>query len=378
MLTNLKRSSVLTLAILGTLFGASSATAERLTFATDIVERDPIYQHTLKPFFDETGEDTDVDAQWRFIPAGQLLGARESLSGIKSGLADATIVVPSFFRTDLPNINVLFQFVSFGENVIAGTGAALEALYLNCPECLDDYYSNDTVPLASSSGGQYYLYCSDPVSSLGDLKGRKIRGVGAMARLIEAVGATPLSLPPNEGVTAIQRGTMDCAIGPLAWLTAFGYGDVAKNITGMPLGYTKNLGLIVMNQKKWTSLGVSQREGIINRMGAVSARMVITSNYNRDTEILSQGEARGLNFVEAEASLVDAFAQFNEAELEAVILAGEASGSANAREIVETMVALYPKWEQIAQETGFDVDAVAEAYQREIYGKLDPETFGVE
>lgn len=377
MLASLKRSSALTLAILGTLFGASTASAERLTFATDIVERDPIYQHALEPFFEETGQDADMDIQWRFISAGQLLGARESLTGVKSGLADATIVVPSFFRTELPNINVLFQFVSYGDNIVAGTGAALEALYLNCPECLQDYYANNTLPLASSSGGQYYLYCNEPVSSLDDLKGRKIRGVGAMARLIEMVGATPLSLPPNEGVTAIQRGTMDCAIGPLAWLTAFGYGDVAKNVASMPLGYVKNLGLIVMNQDKWSSLEVSQRQGLIDRMGKVTAQMVIESNYNRDVEILSQGESRGLNVIEVDASFEEAFKLFNEAEMEAVALAGEASGSASARQIMETMVSLYPKWAKIAEEVGYDVDAVAEAYQREIYGKLDPETFGV-
>lgn len=365
------------LALAASLTVASSVSAETLTYATDMVPKDPIYDLALKPLFEETKADPELDIGWRLIPGGQLLGARETLTGVKAKLADATIVVPSFFRTDLPNINVLFQFISYGDNIVAGTGAALEALYLNCPECIADYTANNTVPLASSSGGQYHLYCSKPVNSVADLKGRKIRGVGALARFIDMMGATPLNLPPNEGVTAIQRGTMDCVIGPLAWLIPFGYVEAAPNVVRFPMGYVKGLGLIVMNQDTWSSLDVSKRKALLDRMGMATARMVIDSNYNVDKELLDKGEALGLKVTDGDGSFEEVFKRFNEAEIEATIAAGEQSGALNARRLVETMISLYPKWEKIAETTGFDVDAVAEAYQREVYGKLDAASFGV-
>lgn len=52
-----------------------------------------------------------------------------------------------------------------------------------------------------------------PVEKLSDLKGRRIRALGAVdSQFVRLLGATPVALPPTEVPQAIQRGVMDAFI----------------------------------------------------------------------------------------------------------------------------------------------------------------------
>jgi len=356
---------------------ATPAFAETLTFAAYMAPKHPFYDRVMTPFAEETKADPNADLSWRVIPGGQLLGARDSLDGAKGKVADSTFIVPTYYRTELPDINVLFQFIAYGDNVVAGTGATIEAMYLHCPQCIKNYTDHNTIPLSTGSGGQYRIYCKEPANSVDELKGRKIRAVGALARLVDMMGGTPLNLPANEGVTAIQRGTLDCLIGPLTWMTSYGYDDVAPNIIDVPMGYVKGLGFLVMNQDSWTALGTEKRKAIMSRMGEMSARSTIDAYYNPDAELLARADELKLNVIKGDGSFEQVFKKFSDAEIAQVITAGEKSGATNPRELIETIISLYPKWEKIAEETGYDMEKVGEAYQREVYSKLDPATFGV-
>ena len=356
---------------------AAPAAADTLTYGAYMAPKHPFFERALKPLLEDIKADPRIDFDIRVIPGGQLLGARESLEGVKNRLADFSFVVPVYNRTELPAINLFFQFIAFGDNVVAGTGAVLEAMYLNCPECLRNYTDNNTVPLATGSGGQYRIFCKDPANSVADLKGRKIRAVGALARLVNMMQATPMNLPANEGVSAIQRGTLDCLIGPLAWMTSFGYVDTAPNIIDVPMGYVKGLGLVVMNKDRWQGLTSEQRAAMLSHMGEISARSTIDAYLKPDEELLSQADELGLNLTKGDGSFEALFETFGEAEVAEVIAAAEAGGMENAAVLVETIMNLYPKWLDIAETTGNDPIKVGEAYTREVYSKLDPDTFGM-
>ncbi len=52
-----------------------------------------------------------------------------------------------------------------------------------------------------------------PVERLADLKGRRIRALGAVdSQFVRLIGATPVALPPGEVPQAMQRGVMDAFI----------------------------------------------------------------------------------------------------------------------------------------------------------------------
>ena len=67
------------------------------------------------------------------------------------------------------------------------------------------------------------FFCRQPIKSLADIKGRKVRTFGpSLNDLVTALGGTPVSLAFAETYVALERGVADCAI------TGTGSGNSAK------------------------------------------------------------------------------------------------------------------------------------------------------
>jgi TRAP-type transport system periplasmic protein len=67
------------------------------------------------------------------------------------------------------------------------------------------------------------IWCRQPVSSLADLRGRKIRTFGASLNdFVTAIGAQPVSIGFPEVYSALERGVADCGV------TGTGSGNAAK------------------------------------------------------------------------------------------------------------------------------------------------------
>src|SRR3546814_11506556 len=73
-------------------------------------------------------------------------------------------------------------------------------------------------------------------TSLDELKGKKIRGPGAIGRMATAVGAVPVNVTITESYEGLQRGQIDCTFGAAGWLDTYSFGDVAKYVTMISIG----------------------------------------------------------------------------------------------------------------------------------------------
>ncbi|WP_422368720.1 TRAP transporter substrate-binding protein [Pelagibius sp.] len=102
------------------------------------------------------------------------------------------------------------------------------------------------------------FFCSTPINGLDDLEGKKIRVYGrSLAELVEAAGATPVTIPFNEVVPALQTGVADCAItGITAGNTAKWY-EVAKYLYNLPTGWAINF--YAANADAWNALAPEAR-----------------------------------------------------------------------------------------------------------------------
>jgi TRAP-type C4-dicarboxylate transport system substrate-binding protein len=99
------------------------------------------------------------------------------------------------------------------------------------------------------------LFLRDNISSLADLKGKKIRASGwTTSEFVTALGATGVTMNFSEVPQSLQRGVVDGAItGSLSGYSA-GWGDVAKYIYPLPMGgWDYIIGTISM--KTWDGLG---------------------------------------------------------------------------------------------------------------------------
>ena len=76
---------------------------------------------------------------------------------------------------------------------------------------------------------------ADP--TLDDFKGRKLIASNAIAaKIVTALGATPISFRPDEAYTAIQRGTTDGAVMPFTGMETFKVHEVTRHHLDAALG----------------------------------------------------------------------------------------------------------------------------------------------
>jgi TRAP-type C4-dicarboxylate transport system substrate-binding protein len=102
--------------------------------------------------------------------------------------------------------------------------------------------------------GPGILHTKKPVNKLEDLKGMKIRCTGMAAKIIAALGATPVAMPMGETYDALSRGVVDGSMAPQEALQGWKWGEVVKyTIENFGSSYSTGF-FVVMNKNKWNSL----------------------------------------------------------------------------------------------------------------------------
>ena len=120
-------------------------------------------------------------------------------------------------------------------------------------------------PLFTTVHGELLVVSKKPLKTLADFNGEKLRVAGAaplQAEPFKRVGASPVSMPLGEVVTALQNNAIDSAVGSYPVFLAFKYYDVAKNVTLIPGGFAVVSGLV--NRRFLKSIG-SELEAIVRQ-----------------------------------------------------------------------------------------------------------------
>src|SRR5262249_18775720 len=93
----------------------------------------------------------------------------------------------------------------------------------------------------------------EPIRTLDDFKGRKLIATNAIAaKIVAALGATPISFRPDEAYTAIQRGTTDGVLMPFTGMETFKVHEVTRHHIDAALG--SDPGMLFMNRQRYESL----------------------------------------------------------------------------------------------------------------------------
>jgi len=85
----------------------------------------------------------------------------------------------------------------------------------------------------------------NPITSLNDLKGLKIRAAGQMGRAAAAMGAIPVGMPMPAVYTSLQRGVIDATMNSIDTVAIFKLNEVTNSVTeynmsALPLAVTMN------------------------------------------------------------------------------------------------------------------------------------------
>lgn len=163
----------------------------------------------------------------RLYAANEIVPALEVLPAVSSGTAQIGHTAPLFWAGKMPAAP-LFTAGPFGllplEHITWIDHGGGQPLW-------DELYAPQGVKpfMAGNTGFQMGGWFANPVESLADIKGLKMRIPGIGGLVMQKLGAVPVSVAPPEIFTSLQTGVLDATefLGPFSDM-AMGFYKVAK------------------------------------------------------------------------------------------------------------------------------------------------------
>ena len=316
-----------------------------------------------------------------------LLNLKETPPGVRDGIADMGFVLPPYYPAEYAEFNLvadLSMLATTGEQVAspgaAMAGATSEYVFLNCPECLEEFERQNQVYLGTGASPTYIMLCSTPVRTMEDLKGKKYRsGAANFGRWAEYFGGIKVSIPGNDVYEALGQGVIDCAMMSATELTNLSLFDVTEAVTRrIPGGVYNGVATNNMNSRVWRELTLDQRKAFLK--GSAKAQADLTWKYYADAKKnLEASPGKGIEVIEPGQDILDKSDEFVKGDLKVISKQfREDYGLKNTDEKIAKVSELVDKWKKLTADIADDPEALGKLYWDEIYAKLDPETYGMQ
>ena len=230
--------------------------------------------------------------KFEIYPNGQLVGPpNRQFDAARNGIVDIAWclhgVTPGRYpMTELANLP--FTFPSSGVDLpeMAKRLTELAPKYLAAEHTgLHILFMNQAPPVT--------LYSKEPIKTLADYKGKKIRYASITNKqMLEALGAAPMLIPPSDAADAMSKGIVEGAMFPHEAGLAYDLASVVKYNIEPPVASATFA--MVMNPAKYSSLPADLR-AIIDKETGVPGAMSFAAAYQaqekfaRDLETSKKG-----------------------------------------------------------------------------------------
>jgi TRAP-type C4-dicarboxylate transport system substrate-binding protein len=367
------RSMLFAGALLAAGLAAQPAPAQELIYGSWTPAREYQNANVMPEMFKLIEKETNGAIKWKLVPGGQLADGKTTFTAVKDGLIQAGLAIPTYVPNTVPALFMIYSTVVLGHNdVVAASAAAMETIYFNCPECLEEVKKLNAVPLGGWTTSAYLLACNTPVKSLADLKGKRIRATGGNAEMFKMAGAVPVGATLVEAVSLLQRGGLDCQHGIADWLRTFGYADFAKYVTDIPLGLTGPAIGIYLNRDTWNKFTPEQKRLHMKQAAWMSAKMAIGNFIIANEDGLNTViKDKGVQMIKPDADFEKVATEYKKTERARNVEIGKGFGLKDPGAIIDAYERSVEKWRKISAEVGRDIDKLTEILDKEIYSKVD-------
>ena len=285
---------------------AGQAQATTLTFATNTAPNN-LRGIAETIFLEELAAQSDGEIEVIPYWGSSLMDGREILGGVRDGVADMGFVNINYYPNRLL-LNSSFMLFPRGPVSYEDRMTVFRSAYEDIPELADEM-SEEGVKIV-------YLYGVMPfagtftseISSLEEFAGKRIRASSRWyLNLLDAAGATPVSVPWSECYQALQTGAIDSVFTNLDGIHRSSLDEVAPNVFIMNQLWLPTPFLITINEAKWESLSDAEKEAFVKAWDSAEAKFAEQYGAMFDDVVAAQKEA-GYTVTFATDEEADAFA----------------------------------------------------------------------
>lgn len=228
-------------------FSFAQRKAVKLTFSHFWPVGHPITE-SLAEWGKEIEERTKGQITIVMFPGGTLTSADKCYDGVVKGISTMCSSAPSYTRGRFPLMEVTDLPLGYRSALVAAKLS--NAVYKQFqPKEL-----SDVKVMYFHATGPTIIHTKQPVKTLEDLKGMRIRTTGLGAKIVTALGATPVAMPMGDAYDALSKGLVDGSTAPIASLGGFKWGEVVKYTTQNFGTANVTVFFVVINKKVWNSL----------------------------------------------------------------------------------------------------------------------------
>jgi len=186
--------------------------------------------------------------QIAIYPAGSLTKADQCYEGVIKDISDLGMSCFAYTRGRFPLMEGLDLPLGYPNGVTA-TRIANAMVQKYQPAELAD-----VKVLYVHAHGPGILASKKSVKSLAELKGLKVRATGLSAKIVEALGGTPVAMSQPETYEALSKGVVEATLCPIETLKGWKQGEAIEYVVdSSAIGYTTAM-FVVMNKEKWAKL----------------------------------------------------------------------------------------------------------------------------
>jgi len=249
-------------------------------------------QWMVDEFKKRTGGKHDIQMFW----GGSVAKAKEIPDALSSGVGDIGDIITPYFQSKFPVNNAIGFFIPQPNSTIE-IALKMQKWHRVYPQFDAELKKYNLKAIGFRPLESYGLLCREPVNSLADLKGKRIRTYGyAYPKIVAAMGATPVSLSTTEAYGALQRGILDCS--PIGPVLAKGWklDEVAKYFIRFPFGASFGH-IITMNRKSYDAMDDNTRT-VIDGLGQEYAMQYATELAIQTEKILADWKEKGVTVID--------------------------------------------------------------------------------
>ncbi|WP_410218796.1 C4-dicarboxylate TRAP transporter substrate-binding protein [Paracoccus sp. (in: a-proteobacteria)] len=212
-------------------------------------------------FADQVAELSEGDLRLDITWGAALFSEKAAVQSLRDGVADLGSVIGVYFPQEM---------VAYGiadlplQNPDPWVGMkATDALMRNNEQIKANLAAQNLVYVGTYTTSAVQMGCKGPaVSSVDQLTGKKVRGVGAYGQTFRDLGATLVDMTVYEAYQGLESGLIDCTQTYSYLVKALKFDEVFDSYTFIDWGQIGALG-ILMNKSMFDGLAPEQQEVIM-------------------------------------------------------------------------------------------------------------------